>query len=481
MTASKAFQITTGSLLTLALLAACTQVSVEGPPRSDAALHPQAISWQIETLENPLHALHTSLALDGDHRPHISYKVSGSTEDMVHYAFFDGDSWQSEEIDSSDFVGDTSLAVDRRDRPHISYSEVDRGVLYAFFDGSSWRTETVDEDGIAFQVSLALDSHGQPHISYHEGSVGLKYASSDGVAWETETVDGKAGFVDMSLALNDMDQPHIAYVDRFEEDLKYAFFDGDGWAIQAVDREDVAGPQGTTLALDRSGRPHIAYVGADDLKYAHWDGSSWQVETVDSAEERSAHLSLALDALDRPHISYQQRSGPASGDLQYAFFDGGNWQTEAVQSGRDVGRYSSLAVEGIDRPHISYQAFFGSEVRYAVGLIDSDGDGIPDGSDPDTVGEVIGDLPDEVFEPVPSANGRRTAFLSRLEEIKEDIKDGNTEEAIEKLQDLRKRVDGCPDVPTESESADRNDWIAACDAQREVRALIDMLITNLSS
>jgi len=42
------------------------------------------------------------------------------------------------------------------------------------------------------------------------------------------------------------------------------------------------------------------------------------------------------------------------------------------------------------------------------------------------------------------------------------------------LDNLRKHVDGC------GASADNNDWIIDCPAQLEVRALIDLLIANLS-
>ena len=55
------------------------------------------------------------------------------------------------------------------------------------------------------------------------------------------------------------------------------------------------------------------------------------------------------------------------------------------------------------------------------------------------------------------------------------------ESLIKELQQLRKHVDGCPDVPAPGETADSDDWIVDCDAQRSVRGRIDALITNLSS
>jgi hypothetical protein len=104
---------------------------------------------------------------------------------------------------------------------------------------------------------------------------------------------------------------------------------------------------------------------------------------------------------------------------------------------------------------------------------DSDDDGLLDGSDPDTVGDVVAALPDEVFR--SSDGGNRTATLAILEAIEQEIEDGDIAEALRQLRNLRMRVDGCGASP------DRNDWIIDCGTQRQVRALLDLLIANVSS
>ena len=72
----------------------------------------------------------------------------------------------------------------------------------------------------------------------------------------------------------------------------------------------------TSLALDDTGYPHISYsYYNDDLKYARWDGSAWHIETVDSAGVVGAESSLALDARGYPHISYYDGG---NADLKYA-------------------------------------------------------------------------------------------------------------------------------------------------------------------
>ena len=102
---------------------------------------------------------------------------------------------------------------------------------------------------------------------------------------------------------------------------------------------------------------------------------------------------------------------------------------------------------------------------------DSDGDGIPDGSDVDLIEDAVAGLPLSAFK--NSATGNRNAFLTNLENIEGAIAKGNLNTACTKLHSLRTRVDGC------GNAADNNDWIIDCAAQAVVREYIDVLSANL--
>jgi hypothetical protein len=102
---------------------------------------------------------------------------------------------------------------------------------------------------------------------------------------------------------------------------------------------------------------------------------------------------------------------------------------------------------------------------------DSDDDGIPDGQDAEWLQTAIENLPDEVFG--SGGGGLTDSMLSRLDTIEKRVASGDIDQAIKDLENLRKRVDGCGSVP------DSNDWIVDCAVQTEVRAYIDLLITNL--
>ncbi|RLA39915.1 MAG: hypothetical protein DRR06_03925 [Gammaproteobacteria bacterium] len=106
---------------------------------------------------------------------------------------------------------------------------------------------------------------------------------------------------------------------------------------------------------------------------------------------------------------------------------------------------------------------------------DSDGDGIADGSDPDLLGDLVSSLPLGVFANQGDPQGQRNAFLNRLNDIEEDIVNGNINDAIRALKNLRRKIDGC------GTSADKNDWVTDCQSQLNLRAIIDVLIMNLGN
>jgi len=100
---------------------------------------------------------------------------------------------------------------------------------------------------------------------------------------------------------------------------------------------------------------------------------------------------------------------------------------------------------------------------------DSDDDGLLDGYDVEFIQNVVNMLPDEVFK----GQGRkdhRTAINSILDDVEQFLLNGEMEEAIRLLQNLRRHVDG-----------GNNDWIVDIVVRDQIRDLIDLLIGNLSS
>jgi chitodextrinase len=172
--------------------------------------------------------------------------------------------------------------------------------------------------------------------------------------WITETVDVVTEVDFTSLALDTSGRPHIAYVDYYAQKLKYAYHNGSAWQTEMVaDVGEISSGGEPSLALDANDRPHIAYIdfGQDVLRYTWHDGTVWISETVVSG---GRYVSLVLDATGRPHVSYY------GGALGYAYHDGTTWISETVDGG---GQYCSLALDSLGHPRISYAGTTG--LKYA--------------------------------------------------------------------------------------------------------------------
>jgi len=113
----------------------------------------------------------------------------------------------------------------------------------------------------------------------------------------------------------------------------------------------------------------------------------------------------------------------------------------------------------------------GIEVMFGTDPLDadSDDDGIPDGQDTEFIENAVAALASGVF----TGRGNQTATLARLAAAERAVARGNHAQAINMLENMRMRLDGCGAEP------DRNDWITDCAAQIQIRDLMDLLILNL--
>ena len=299
---------------------------------------------------------HSSL-YDSSGNPHISY-YDATAGDLKYATCTSGcntpANWTTETVDSTNNVGlYTSMSLDDSGTPHISYFDATTlDLKYAFKSGGTWQIVTVDSLGsVGEYTSLALDSLGKPRISYH-GNSNLKYAWCDTACdtpgnWTAITLENRVCSIAGTPCLSNSNCP------------------------SGESCSDVG--EYSSLVLDSSENPRISYASFvtptnGDLKYAFCDSGctipgNWTTATVDTAGNTGKDTSLALDSSENPHIAYYRLD---QGNLLYAKHNGTSWTIETVDSAGDVGEFCSLSLDGNNDPHISYYDFNNEDLKYAL-------------------------------------------------------------------------------------------------------------------
>lgn len=323
------------------------------------------VNWQREIVDDSARFGAVSLRIDSSGYPHIGY-IDYDNFDLK-YAYFDGASWLTETIDSTSYViRAASLDLDGTDQPQISYFDGDaNAILYAQWDGADWLTETVTvTSGYVGELLLNLNKFGSadPQIVYIDNidvEDRLVHAFKNGNVWETTLID--TGYPDsLSARVDNLNHIHVSYVADSGEPLSYAYFDGNGWQLSEISFFDGVSVYGSSITVNTLNEPCVVYYELDngDIQYACMDGN-WSRETAvaDASSSVGDYNSLAIDSNGFPHVSYYDA---VHSNLLYAQWDGSDWQHTNINDfdpdfyPNSWGQYSSLALDRLDRPHISF-------------------------------------------------------------------------------------------------------------------------------
>jgi hypothetical protein len=191
--------------------------------------------------------------------------------------------------------------------------------------------------------------------------------------WQIETVDSLGVGQSSSMKFDSEGNAHVCYVLGRGQQLKYAFWDHKPkrWYTMVVDD----GPNSCSLALDAQQRPHISYAdyGTGDgarLRYAHWTGTSWVTQVVPvSSFVVAGYISIAIDASNQPNIAYYEYRGPRGTDfkirLRTAMWNGKYWEVRTVDGEEGSGKINNMISDAHGNLHIAYANVAIGEMRYA--------------------------------------------------------------------------------------------------------------------
>ncbi len=245
-----------------------------------------------------------SLTLDSRQRPHISYVDYGSgSGSKLRYANWNGQAWERQAIPlNSDVIAYfTSIALDKDDRPSISFyeyrgprgTEIKIRLRNVMRIGNYWQVRTVDPEEGSGKFNCTAAAGNTVHIAYanvSSGTAGMRYAIWQGTSWKNEIVDqgdASAGDVvgySVCMALDGNGDPHIIYSNETRPSIRYAVRKNNRWEIQVVEPlAGVAYPDRHSIAIGAANQPYLGYfdAGRGELRVAYPVGKRWVVETVD--------------------------------------------------------------------------------------------------------------------------------------------------------------------------------------------------------
>jgi uncharacterized repeat protein (TIGR01451 family) len=196
----------------------------------------------------------SSLALDSNNRPHISWTETGTfgAGQEIAYVRSNGTNWLNAQgniwpNNSPNVSGNSSISqrssieVDTNNRPHIAWSDNNTGnfeINYVRWDGVNWLDITGGIYGTSANItstsgrsdypSLELDSTDNPHIAWHDDTWNANYQTCyiyrNGANWSvvtTATYTGSNAIVSANsgdslkpwLILDAADMPHVSWED----------------------------------------------------------------------------------------------------------------------------------------------------------------------------------------------------------------------------------------------------------------------------
>ena len=247
-----------------------------------------------------------------------------------------------------------------------------------------WEIGPVDSSGIGRYSSLRIDKDGNAHVAYVVEDAGneLRYGFWDHLQkkWFTMHVDGNASFC--SLTLDSNQRPHISYADFGTESgsrLRYARWDGLKWKREAVPLNSDSIGYYTSIALDATDKPSISFYeyrgakGSDfvlRLRVVSWTGTYWEVRTVDGSTSSGKFNSLAFDLQGQLRLAYANVNAMTAG-ARMATWNGKEWRLEVVDGmaanqNHTVGYSLAMSLDKAGTPHLSYWDMNVPLVKYAT-------------------------------------------------------------------------------------------------------------------
>jgi hypothetical protein len=198
--------------------------------------------WNIEIVDGGDECWFSCIAVDSNNVPHISYNKQTIFTDDAPYELKYAKRLDNVWINSTLEIGNcmhTSIVIDSDDYPHISYFGMlsyGSALKHVWWDGTKWIFSVVDTGSYKWTglyTSTAIDSQGRCHISYYDGTNGetqgdLKYAWGENITPYNTVPDSPFISGSMRGKVGEIYEYNISSIDQDGDDVYYLIVWGDG-------------------------------------------------------------------------------------------------------------------------------------------------------------------------------------------------------------------------------------------------------------
>jgi len=292
----------------------------------------------------------------------------------VHYARWDGTSWSPQvDIPGSEYGLVPALAVDRNDNVHVVWNKIPPespllygDIYYSRFDGTLW-SEPIDLSNTGdkcYAPNIAVDGRNNLHVVWHHAEY-PRYPIyhttwSEAMGWAIPSLLlESSGSTSLPIAVDRSGKLHLAWCEKGT--LFYSRLEGtilsSPVSLYAVQ------PEMPTIVVDSKGRVHIAWVElgptvnnvvSTSIYYSVGEGGMWSPAIKISAEG-GGFPAIAIDSLDRVHLVWQEG--------YYVQWDGTKWlPTQRIIDG-NMPAIPAIAVDSKDNIHVLWSIGTGTRQK----------------------------------------------------------------------------------------------------------------------